>query len=81
MTKALKNKALLVALVLMAALHHDFWFWNDPTLVFGYLPVGLAYHALYSVVAGAFWFVVLTYAWPSELEEFARPEQEGKLRE
>lgn len=77
----MKNRVLYVALMVMAALHHDFWFWDDPTVVFGYLPVGLAYHALYSIVAGLFWLAVLTYAWPSELEEFARPEREGTLRE
>ncbi len=33
-------------LVLLAVLHQDFWWWDDGhTLVFGFMPVGLAYHA------------------------------------
>lgn len=77
----MKKRLLYAALLLMAVLHHDFWFWDDSTLVFGFLPVGLAYHAVYSVVAGLLWYGVLIHAWPSEIEEFARPEHEGAFRE
>ncbi len=65
------KKLIYGGLVLLAILHQDFWWWHDSTLVFGFMPVGLAYHALYSVVAGLAWYLVLTYAWPSELERFA----------
>ena len=37
--------------VVLALLHQDFWFWDDPTLVFDFMPVGLFYHALYSIAA------------------------------
>ena len=60
-------------ILLLVVLHQDVWFWDDATLVFGFLPMGLAYHALYSVVAGLIWFVALHYAWPKEVEEFGRP--------
>jgi hypothetical protein len=34
----------------MYALHQDVWFWRDARpLVFGFLPIGLAYHAAYTV--------------------------------
>lgn len=69
----MKKKAVYFAIIVLAVLHQDFWFWDDATLVFGVLPVGLAYHALYSVVAGLIWFVALHYAWPKEVEEFGRP--------
>lgn len=69
----MKKKLVFSAILLLAILHQDFWFWDDATLVFGFLPVGLAYHALYSVVAGLIWFVALHYAWPKEVEEFGRP--------
>jgi hypothetical protein len=74
-----KKAAVYWALVALALLHQDFWFWDDATLVFGFLPVGLAYHALYSVLAGCLWYLALTYAWPSDVESFARtPQQEEK---
>lgn len=66
----MKKRAVYFAIIVLAVLHQDFWFWDDATLVFGVLPVGLAYHALYSVVAGLIWFVALHYAWPKEVEEF-----------
>ncbi len=58
---------LLVAVLLIA--HQDFWYWNDETLVFGFIPIGLFYHACLSVAAGAFWYLVCTIAWPKDLEE------------
>lgn len=66
----MKKKLVFSAIFLLAILHQDFWFWDDATLVFGFLPIGLAYHALYSVVAGLIWFAALHYAWPKEVEEF-----------
>ena len=41
---------LLLALVVIAVyvLHQDLWFWREARpLVFGFLPVGLAYHGAY----------------------------------
>jgi hypothetical protein len=52
-------------------LHHDFWWWDDPTLVFGFIPIGLAYHSAYSVVAGITWWLAIRHAWPEEIEEWA----------
>lgn len=57
----------LVAALLIA--HQDFWYWADDTLVYGVVPIGLFYHACLSLVAGVFWFLVCTFAWPKDLEE------------
>ena len=46
---------LLTALVAAVyVLHQDFWNWKkaDP-LIFGFLPIGLAYQAGYSILAAA----------------------------
>jgi len=59
------------AVVVLAALHYDFWYWGDRTLALDFLPIGLAYHALYSVAAGLTWALVVRYAWPSHVEEWA----------
>ena len=54
--------------ILLAVLHQDFWFWDSAYLVFGFLPVGLAYHAGYSIAAAVVWALAVKYAWPAELE-------------
>ena len=67
----MKKKAVYLALLVLAVLHQDFWFWDDSTLLFGFLPVGLAYHAVYSLVAALLWYLALVFAWPSDAEAFA----------
>ena len=57
--------------VVLAILHHDFWYWGDGSLVFGFMPIGLFYQALISVAAGIAWALVVTYAWPTWVEEWA----------
>ena len=61
----------VVALTVLTLLHQDFWFWTDERMVFGFIPMGLAYHALYSLVTALFWIIVLHFAWPEDLEAWA----------
>lgn len=58
---------ILVALLLV--LHQDNWFWNDNTLVFGVIPVGLFYHACISLAAGVTWYLATCFAWPVTTED------------
>ncbi len=58
-------------IILLMVLHQDFWWWDDTSLVFGFIPIGLAYHALISLLAGLGWGLVVYFAWPTELEEEA----------
>lgn len=62
---------MLTALVLLVffALHQDVWFWRtaDP-LVFGVLPVGLAWHAGYTLAVSVVMAILVKRAWPSHLE-------------
>jgi hypothetical protein len=55
--------------VALAILHQDFWYWDDTTLVFGFLPVGLAYHCLFSLCAATVWALAVIFAWPSTIED------------
>jgi hypothetical protein len=60
--------SLLVAFVYV--LHQDVWFWRTARpLVFGFLPVGLAYHAFYSGLAAGVMALLVRYAWPGHLED------------
>jgi hypothetical protein len=61
----------ILAFVALFLLHHDFWNWNNTSLVLGFMPVGLAYHAGYSMVAGLFWHLVTRFAWPHSIEKWA----------
>lgn len=54
--------------LLLLILHQDVWFWRDDTLVAGFMPIGLFYHACLSVAASATWFVATRYCWPSDLD-------------
>jgi hypothetical protein len=66
------KKSLLTLLVLAVfLLHQDFWNWRkSEPLVFGFLPVGLAYHAAYAIVAACLMAVLVKFAWPAELDRF-----------
>lgn len=54
--------------ILLLILHQDNWFWTDGTLVFGFIPIGLFYHACISIAASATWFVATRIAWPTDVE-------------
>ena len=62
------KRAVYIFLVLLFFLHQDFWFWDDGSLVMGFIPVGLVYHIGYSVIAAIGWCLVIKHAWPSQLE-------------
>ena len=66
----LKTILLTVLVAAVYVLHQDFWNWKkaDP-LVFGFLPIGLAYKAGYSILAAALMAVLVWTAWPKHLEE------------
>jgi len=62
---------------LLAVLHFDFWWWDDRTLVFGFLPIGLASQAAISILATVAWALVVRHAWPGHVEEWAEQDAEG----
>ena len=59
--------------------HQDSWNWKkaDP-LVFGFLPIGLAYQAGYSVLAAIMMAVLVRFAWPKHLEEVQSHDDDRK---
>lgn len=70
----MKKKSPLAFLVwglvlLLLIIHQDNWFWDDNTLVFGFMPIGLLYHACISIGAATTWYLATLFAWPEELEE------------
>jgi hypothetical protein len=73
-------KILLLTLLVLVVyfLHQDFWNWRKAEpLVFGFLPVGLAYHAGYSILASVLMAVLVKFAWPSHLEVVEEESKSG----
>jgi hypothetical protein len=65
------------AVLVMAVLHQDVWFWDDRRLVFGFLPIGLAYHAGFSIAAACLWAAAVKFAWPRGIERWAEENEKG----
>lgn len=65
------NKVVWIIVALLFLAHHDFWYWEDRSLVMGFMPVGLFYHVIYSIAAGLVWLLAAKYAWPAHIEEWA----------
>ena len=64
------SKAVPIALiVLLYILHQDVWFWRQARpLVFGVLPIGLFYHAAFTVVTSLVLMVLVKQLWPADLD-------------
>jgi len=69
-------KILLILLIAAYyALHQDFWNWTSARpLIFGFLPVGLLYHALYTLGAAGIMALLVRVAWPERWEKWAEKE-------
>ena len=65
------RRIIIILAIVLAILHQDFWNWDSEALIFGFMPIGLAYHAMYSVAAATLWYFAIKFAWPHELEEWA----------
>ena len=68
---------LLLATLALIVLHQDWWNWSKVDAAFGFLPVGLWYHALYCVAASILLWLFVRFAWPKELD-VAEQELAGK---
>ena len=73
-------KWFLLALTIgMIVIHQDFWNWDkaDPR-AFGFLPIGLWYHALYCVAAAILLWMFVAFLWPKHLEDVQREVPPGE---
>jgi len=71
------KKLIWILFWVLFVLHHDFWWWNDGSLVFGFLPISLAWHAGFSLAAAVLWLAALKFAWPSDVEAWAEEPNEA----
>ncbi len=68
----MKRAALILAVIALYVLHQDIWFWRTAHIFghipFGVIPIGLFYHACFSVAASLLMWMLVKFAWPSQLE-------------
>ena len=81
MALPMRNALLALAVAALYVLHQDFWFWRTARpLAFGFLPVGLLYHAIFSVAAALLMWLLVAKAWPARLEEEVEKAEPGESR-
>ncbi|MEZ6016284.1 MAG: hypothetical protein R3F49_14290 [Planctomycetota bacterium] len=66
-----KGKLAWGLVLLVAVLHFDFWWWDSTTIVFGFVPLTLAFQVGITIGAALAWALVMRYAWPRDVEEWA----------
>ncbi len=73
-------KILLTAMVVgIYLLHQDCWNWKKAEpLVFGFLPIGLAYHGAFSLLAAVMMWILVRFAWPKELDAMEAGRDDGR---
>ena len=70
-----KNALLTLMVASVFVLHQDTWNWTNKTLLFGMMPIGLAYHAGYALLCVATMFILVRSAWPKGLDS----DEEGSV--
>ena len=65
----LTRVVIVVSVAVLYLLHQDIWLWRTARpLLFGFLPVGLAYHAAFCLAAAALMWMLTKIAWPAHLD-------------
>lgn len=65
----MKKILLVLAVAALYILHQDIWNWRTAyPLVFGFVPIGLFYHACFAVASSLLMWLLVTFAWPAHLE-------------
>jgi hypothetical protein len=78
----MKRALLALAVVAVYVLHQDIWFWRTARpLVFGVVPIGLFYHAGFSVTASLLMLLLVKFAWPAHLEAEVESATAGEAAE
>jgi hypothetical protein len=76
----MKTALLTAACLALYLLHQDFWFWRTAQPVaFGFLPIGLFYHACYTVAVSLLVWLLVRFSWPSHLEANLESKKDSRL--
>ena len=78
----MKRPLLIIIVIALYLLHQDIWFWRTAEpIIFGILPIGLFYHVCYTLAVSIMMWLLVKYAWPSQLEERAVKLDKEKRRQ
>ena len=55
--------------VTLIVIHQDFWNWDRTDLLFGFMPIGLAYHVMISILAAGLGAWACFQCWPQGLDD------------
>jgi hypothetical protein len=73
----MKRLFLSLLVVVLYVLHQDLWFWRAARpLLFGFLPVGIWYHLLFTLAVSLVMWLLIRQAWPGHLEAEAEGENQ-----
>ena len=75
----MKTVLMVTLVTALYILHQDIWFWRTATpMVLGFIPIGLFYHACFTLAASALMWMLVKYAWPSHLEHDAAQDVDAR---
>ena len=78
----MKTVLMVTLVTALYLLHQDIWFWRTAIpIILGFIPIGLFYHACFTVAASALMWILVKYAWPSHLEQDAAQDSTGRHTE
>ncbi len=78
----MRKTLLVIAVAALYVLHQDVWNWRSARpFIFGFIPIGLFYHACFSVAAAGLMWLLVSFAWPSHLEEEIEHQQHQSVEE
>lgn len=66
-----KGKLAWGFVLLVSVLHVDLWWWDSTAIVLGFVPLTLAYQVGITLAAALAWALVMRFAWPKDVEEWA----------
>lgn len=66
-----KGKLAWGFVLLVTVLHVDLWWWDSTAIVLGFVPLTLAWQVGITLGAALAWWLVMTFAWPKGVEEWA----------
>jgi hypothetical protein len=73
----MKRLLLVFLVVALYVLHQDVWFWRTvQPIVFGFFPIGLFYHICFTLVISFVMWLLVKWAWPSQLEAVEPAEED-----
>ena len=78
----MKPALFVIIVVVLCFLHQDFWFWRTAhPLLFGFIPIGLSYHAGFAILTSLVLWLLVKTSWPAHLESEIGTAQGDRLRQ